>query len=262
MSQIRTSPRTSRSAEIEATRWTLAPDYPAEERHPPQNVSDTERRASTWGGAALLLLGLPRGGMTGLLAGLVGGSLIYRGMTGHCHLYEALGLNSAQHNPATAVPAQQGLKIERTITVNRSPEDLYAFWRNLENLPRVMSHLERVEPIDEKRSRWTAKAPFGQTVEWTAEIITDREPEAISWRSLEGSDVDTAGSVHFKRMDGERGTAVSISLKYDPPGGKLGATVASMFGRGLEQELDHDLHQFKSLMEAGEVPTTTGQPHG
>jgi uncharacterized membrane protein len=200
--------------------------------------------------------------LTGLLAGVVGGSLIYRGVSGHCVMYEALGLNSAKHNPSVAVPAQQGSKIERTITVNRSPEELYSFWRNFENLPRVMKHLERVEQIDDKRSRWTAKGPFDKPVEWTAEIITDRHPEVISWRSLEGSEVDTAGSVRFKRMEGDRGTAVTISMKYDPPGGKVGATIASMFGRGLEQELDHDLHQFKSLMEAGEIPTTAGQPHG
>lgn len=264
MDEITAYPETS---PIQDTRWTIAAnppayDYDIYEPPRPQNVSDTERWASALGGSALVLLGLKRGSLMGLLAGLAGGSLVYRGWTGHCHMYEALGINTQERNPATAVPAQQGVKIERTIAVNRSPEDLYAFWRYLKNLPRVMRHLERIEELDETRSHWFAKGPFGKSIEWRAEIITDRDPDVISWRSLEGGDVDTAGSVHFKRLSDERGTAVTISLKYDPPGGKLGATIASLLGQGLEQELDEDLHRFKSLMEAGEVPTVQGQSHG
>ena len=185
-----------------------------------------------------------------------------RGITGHCHGYEALGIDTAKHSPAAAMSASQGVKIEKEIIVHRSPEDLYAFWRDVENLPHVMQHLHQVDAIDSQRSRWVAKGPLGTIVEWEAETINEREGELIAWRSLPGGDIDTAGSVRFKSLGHDRGTLVSISLKYNPPAGKVGATIASLLGSGLQQELDRDMRGFKSYMEAGELPTTQGQPHG
>jgi len=223
----------------------------------PQNISNTEAQLSTLGGAALLLLGLTRGKLGGLLTSVIGGSLLYRGMTRHCHLYEAIGKNTAESNPATAVPAQQGVKVERSTVINRSPDDLYSFWRNFENLPRIMPHLCHVEIRDQNRSHWQAKGPLGKVVEWDAELITDRKPDAITWRSLDGGDLSTAGSVHFKDLGGDRGTAVTVSVKYDPPAGKIGATVASLLGYGLKRELEECLNRFKDLMESSQVPATT-----
>jgi uncharacterized membrane protein len=229
---------------------------PAGSARRPQNVGDTERLISALGGSVLVLAGLSRGKLGGLLLASLGGALVHRGWTGHCHGYEAFGIDTAQHNPATAVPARQGVKLEKSIAVNRSPSELYAFWRNVENLPRVMRHLRRVEAIDRDRSRWAAKGPLGSTVQWQAEVIGDREPELIAWRSLPDSQVDTAGSVHFTPLSHDRGTAVAVSLKYNPPAGKVGDAVASLLGSGLEQELEEDLRRFKSMMEAGEVPTS------
>ena len=228
----------------------------------PNNISPTERILSAIGGGALFLSGLSRGKLSGLAMSLVGGALAYRGTTGHCHVYEYLGMDTARHPEATAVPAKQGFKVHRSFTINRPREELFAFWRELENLPKVMSHLLRVDVIDSKKSRWVAETVAGRQVEWEAEIINEREPELIAWRSLPGGDLETAGSVHFRSLSHDRGTEVEISLKYNPPAGKLGATIAALFGRGLEHELAHDLRQFKSLMEAGEVPTTKGQPQG
>jgi uncharacterized membrane protein len=125
-----------------------------------------------------------------------------------------------------------------------------------------MNHLESVRVCDEKRSHWVAKGPLGVRVEWDAEIITERPNELIGWRSLPGSEVDTAGSVHFTPAPGGRGTEVRVVLKYDPPGGKVGATLAKLFGRSGSQEIQEDLRHFKEIMEAGEVPTTQGQPSG
>lgn len=230
--------------------------------HQAQNISELERSGSILGGAALLLAGLKRGKLGGLMMGIMGGSLLYRGIKGHCHCYEALGIDTSEHGPATAVPAGQGAKVEKTITVNRSPEELYAYWRDIENLPRVMRHLERVEALDANRSRWVAKGPLGKSVEWEAEVYREREPELIAWRSLPDSEVETAGSVHFKSLGHDRGTSVAVSMKYNPPAGKVGVTVAWLLGSGLEQELQEDLRRFKNAMEAGEVPTTDGQPHG
>jgi uncharacterized membrane protein len=165
-------------------------------------------------------------------------------------MYQSLGVNTAEHNPATAVPAQQGFKVERTITVNRSPEELYKFWRRLENLPQVMQHLKYVETTDHEHSHWKAEGAFGSDVEWDAEILNERENEMIAWRSLPGGDVDTAGSIHFRPI-GNKGTEVTLSMKYNPPAGKVGAHIASLFGEGLEEKLDEDLCRFKEVMETG-----------
>lgn len=216
-----------------------------------QNISQTERWGSVIGGAALMVAGLRRGGISGLVVGLAGGSLFYRGFSGHCQCYEALGIDTAERPQATAVRAGHGVKVEKTITIDRPPAELYRFWRELENLPKIMRHLERVEKIDERRSRWTARGPMATELHWEAEIINEKEPELIAWRSLPGSQVDTAGSIHFKSADEGRHTSVVVSLKYDPPAGRVGDRVASFLGGGLEQKLAEDLERFKSVMESG-----------
>jgi uncharacterized membrane protein len=227
-----------------------------------RNISRREQQMSTVAGAALLAAGVSRGRASGLLLSLLGGGLLYRGWTGHCHTYDALGIDTAHHSAATAIPAKQGLKVEKSFTVNRPADEIYDYWQDLSKLPRIMQHLETVEVLDESRSRWVAKGPFGQTLEWEAEILEQRRPEMISWRSLPGSDVDSAGSVHFKPLGHDRGTALTVSLKYNPPGGRLGAGIAWLVGNDAEQQLEDDLSRFKSVMEAGEAPTTAGQPSG
>jgi len=179
-------------------------------------------------------------------------------------MYATLGLNTAEEArpPATSVRAEHGVKVEKSFTINRSAADLYRFWRNFENLPRFMNHLESIRVLSDRRSHWVACGPLGTHVEWDAEIINERPNELIAWRSLEGSDVDTAGSVHFLEAPGMRGTEVRVTLKYDPPGGKLGASLAKLFGEAPEQQIQEDLRRFKQVMEAGEIPTTQGQPTG
>jgi uncharacterized membrane protein len=227
------------------------------------NVSDPERLLMVLGGGALALYGLSRGTLGGAALGLAGGVLAYRGVSGHCPVYRALGINTAEkRGRATSVAAGHGVKVSRSMTINRSREDLFRFWRNFENLPRFMSHLESVQTTGDKRSHWVAKAPLGRAVAWDAEIITERPNELIGWRSLEGSEVDCAGSVHFLPALGGQGTEVHIVLKYDPPGGRFGAAMAWLFGEAPEQQIQEDLRRFKQIMEAGEVPTRYGQPAG
>ncbi len=230
---------------------------------PPANVGETERWASLLGGGVLALYGLTRGSLVGLGLAALGGSLLYRGATGHSPLYSALGVNTAEPRPdQTSIRAGRGVKLESSLTINRSPEELYRFWRNLENLPRFMHNLESVRSAGGNRSHWVARGPIGSRVEWDAEILTDRPNETIGWRSLPGSLVATAGSVHFTPAPGDRGTEVKVSLKYDPPGGKVGAAVAFLLGKSPEVEVREDLRRFKRLIETGEVPTTAGQPSG
>jgi uncharacterized membrane protein len=147
----------------------------------------------------------------------------------------------------------QGVHAKASCIVNRSPEEVYSFWRNFENLPRFMKHLDAVEDLGESRSRWRAKGPAGTSVEWEATIIADVPGEVITWRSLENSDVDNAGAVRFERAPGDRGTVVKVNIQYNPPAGVIGATVAKLFGEEPEQQLNDDLRRFKQVIETGEV---------
>lgn len=225
------------------------------------NVAQAERLASLATGGLLILEGISRGRLSGLLLTGLGAALAYRGATGHCHVYGALGLNTNDHNRATAIPAREGFKVEETMTVAKPADELFAFWRDLSNLPQVMPDLVSVEDRGQGRSHWVAKGPFGN-VEWDAEIIGERSGEMISWRSVEGSQVDTAGSVHFRPAPGGRGTEVHVSLKYNPPAGKLGGTVAWLMGRDPQHEVRESLRSFKRRMETGVDVTVEGQSRG
>ena len=150
--------------------------------------------------------------------------------------------------------ADKGIvRTKRSLTVNKSPEECYAFWRNFENLPQFMRHLESVSVLDERRSHWKAKAPAGATVEWDAETLEDRPNELISWRSTDDADVYNAGSVRFERAPGGRGTEVRVELEYKPPLGKLGSKVAMLFREEPGQQVMDDLRHFKQVMETGEI---------
>jgi uncharacterized membrane protein len=231
------------------------------------NVGQTERWASAIGGGALALYGVTRGSLGGIALALLGAALVQRGYSGHCNLYDAIGYNTSgdadlRNSENVSVPAGRGIRVEKAVTINRSPEELYSFWRNFENLPRFMNHLESVRVTGEKTSHWVAKAPAGTSVEWDAEVYNSKDNELIAWRTLENADVASAGSVHFEAASGGRGTVVRVVLKYDPPAGKLGAFVARLFGENPEQQIDEDLRRFKQLIETGEVATTEGQPSG
>jgi uncharacterized membrane protein len=234
----------------------------------PVNVSEMERWASSIGGGALAVYGISRlltqKSVGGAVLALVGGALVYRGASGHCEMYHKLGINTAagSDNPNVSVRGGHGFKVEKSVTINKQPAELYRFWRNFENLPRFMNHLEAVQTTGDNRSHWVAKAPAGRTVAWDAEIYNEKENELIAWRSLEGADVDNAGSVRFESDPSGRGTIVRVTLKYDPPGGTLGKLVAKLFGEAPDQQVEEDLRRFKQLMEAGETPTTEGQPSG
>ncbi len=148
------------------------------------------------------------------------------------------------------------LHVKKSVTVNRSREDVYRFWRKLENLPRFMYHLESVEAAGDKRSHWVAKAPAGTSVEWDAEIVEDRPNEIISWRSLAGSGIKNAGSVRFVEAPGDRGTEVHVELQYEAPAGSVGAVIAKLFGEEPAQQIRDDLRRFKQVMETDEGSTS------
>jgi len=184
---------------------------------------------------------------------LLGGGLAYCG---------ARGTMRFSSTAAGKTPEPPGIRVEETVSLLRKPEELYRYWRNFENLPRFMRYLESVRTTSGNRSHWVALGPMDFRVEWDADITEDRPNERISWRSLPGSTVDTEGSVRFIPAPGNRGTNVKVNLRYDPPGGRVGDTIARLFGRSADLEIREDLRRFKRLLETGEIPTTRGQPTG
>lgn len=227
------------------------------------NVANLERWISVIGGSALAAYGLKRRSIGGLILSGVGGILVWRGATGRCPVYGALGISTAEETgDQVSVPYGHGIRVEKSVTINATPETLYAFWRNFENLPRFMDHLESVHVIDGKRSHWVAKGPARIKAEWDAEIINEVPNELIGWRSVDDSRVDNAGSVHFTRAAGGRGTEVRVILRYEPPAGIFGATLAKMFGEDPAFQIQKDLRRLKELIETGEVATVRSQPTG
>jgi uncharacterized membrane protein len=148
--------------------------------------------------------------------------------------------------------------VEHAVTVNRPIEQVYGFWRNFENFPRFMAHLESVEKVGDRRSRWRAKGPAGTSFAWAADTVEEVENERIVWESIEGSDVRTRGAVYFDRAPGARGTEVRVKLEYTPPGGGLGRAVAWLFGEEPAQQVRDDLRRFKQIIETGEVVLSDG----
>ncbi len=225
---------------------------PSESHKPSEasNVSDAERWGTLIGGGALVLLGLRQGSLRGALTALAGGGLIYRGVTAQTGIQDTLGMNNS-------------IKVEKTVTIsNKSPEELYRFWRNFENLPRFMKHIKHISVINDKRSHWITTAPMGGSVEWDAEIINEQENRLIAWASVEGADIDNSGFVRFQPAPDGRGTEVKVVIEYNPPGGAVGDAIAKLFGEEPKQQIGDELRRFKMLMEAGEIATVEGQPSG
>jgi uncharacterized membrane protein len=209
--------------------------------------SDRMRAMRPWAaistGAALAVFGASRKSWSGTAMAAAGGLLVYRGFL-------------ESHKSARPV------HVERSFTIYKPVEEVYNFWRDFENLPKFMRHLRSVETRPEGRSHWEARAPLGMSISWDAEIVEERANDYILWRSLPGGAVEHRGSVQFRNTPFAGGTEIIVSLDYRPPAGKAGALFAKLFGENPEQQVREDLRRFKQLMEAGEIPTTEGQPSG
>jgi uncharacterized membrane protein len=196
---------------------------------------------------------MKRKGIARLGLGLLSTAFFRRGITVFCYTYQALGIRTAADPQG---PYETGIRVDEAITINRSKDEVYAFWRDLENLAEIMEHVESVRvQEDGKRSHWVAKGPGGRRLEWDAEIINDIPGKLIAWRSLPGSDAPIAGSVHFADAAGRRGTEVRVELQYNPPGGTLGAFTAKLFSGEPSDRIHNDLKRLKMRLEAGVVPS-------
>ncbi|MCK0530587.1 SRPBCC family protein [Sphingobium agri] len=143
----------------------------------------------------------------------------------------------------------------KTVTINRPRQEIYDFWRDFSNLPQVMDNVVSIEKLDDRRSRWTVKAPGGGTVGWTSLVTDDRPGELIAWTSEEDADVPNSGRIEFRDAPGNRGTWVTATILYDPPAGIIGKVIAKMFQRGPHIQARRDLRRLKQLMETGEIAT-------
>jgi uncharacterized membrane protein len=213
------------------------------------NVGQTERIISGAAAAALAVVALRKRRLRRLLLPLAG-ALASRALTGHCAVNRALGRNTARSEPTRRTGRRRGITVDRSTTINRPRHEVFAFWRNFENLPRFMDHLESVRVLDEGRSHWIAKGPAGKRVEWEAEIHEEIPDELIAWRSLEGADVEHEGSVRFSGGQHDA-TEVRVLLRG-------GAVVARLFGEDPDRQVAADLRRFKQVLEAGEVSTPSG----
>lgn len=214
-------------------------------------MNENERLASLIGGGALVLMGLAQRSLRGALMAVAGGGLIYHSTTSQSGVKDQV-----------QDTMNQSIKVEKTVTIQRSPQELYQFWRDFANFPHFMKHVKAITIVDHKRSHWIANAPLGTTVEWDADIINEKENELIAWASAEDADIENSGFVRFTPAPNNRGTEVKVVMEYSPPGGAITATLAKLFGEEPEQQISDDLRRFKMLMEAGEIATNAGQPSG
>ena len=234
-----------------------AHEGPSPRRRPPAghcNVSDQERKASLIAGLGSLIFALRRGGLSGLAMGALGGMLSYRGVTGHCPVYTAMG-------KSTAKPTDRGLfgpvplHVTTGMTIAREPQELYQFWRDFTRLPTFMKFIAEVRPSGEQRTHWVAESPLGGRLEWESEVVEDVPNERIVWRATEDSQVKHDGEIRFRCAPAGRGTEVELDLRYEVPAGKLGKALGGFLNSMTEQALREDLRRFKRLMESHEIPT-------
>ena len=223
-----------------------------------RNVSEDERLISLIAGGALAGIGLGTRGLTGMGLVALGGGLLWRAASGHCALYQKMGLSSLRDE--RGVRAGHGVQVAVTMHLVKSPEEVSKAWGKLTELPKIMRHLERVEELDGNRTHWVAET-MGMTFEWDAETTSFIKGKEIRFRSLPGGDIDTEGVVLFEN-DPQGGTILRVSLSYDPPAGQYGDQLARLFGADMQSQIKEDLRRFKQKLETGEVASVAGQPHG
>ncbi len=219
------------------------------------NVGESERIISVAGGALLATIGLRRGSLGGALLAVIGGVLVFRGASGYCPINEAIGRNTAEGKSETDV-----IEFSEVVTINKPREEVYKYWRKLENLPKFMTHLQSVTQLDEKRSHWVAPIPgtekfenFGN-VEWDAEIIEEDENSRLAWRSMPGASIDNSGEVRFTDAPQGRGTELHATIKYRPPQGAVGELASKLLNPVFKNMVEGDIKRFKRLLETNSIP--------
>jgi uncharacterized membrane protein len=220
--------------------------------HDRGRYADYERWFTLATATALMTFGFSRRTPAALALAIAATPLVYRGVRGE---WPRVTNGAARHGDTrVALAGNRGTHVREAVRLERPLAEVYRFWRDLENLPRFMTHLERVTDLGNGRSHWEARGPANVKIEWDAEIINEVEGKVIGWRSLPGSDVVTAGSVNFSSARGGRSTQLSVHLQYDTPVGRAGTLLATILGRNPASMIREDLRHLKQLLEAGEIP--------
>jgi uncharacterized membrane protein len=231
------------------------------------NVGRTERIVSAAAGGALIAFGIKRGGVTGTIMSVLGGAMLFRGATGHCHMYDAAGINTmrdvpmgTQRSPYNKRILSGQIHVKKGITIDRPANVVYEFWKNFENFPKFMQHVEVVTKNADNTWHWKVKAPLGTSVEWDAQVTSDVENEKIGWRSIENSDIPNSGVVEFRGTPTDS-TELTVTLIYEAPAGKFCAWAAWALGEEPGLQVSYDLRRFKEIVEseqkADEIARTT-----
>lgn len=235
------------------------------EEHPEDvNVGVAERGVSVTLGAALIAFAAARRRpLSSLVMAAAGAWLAHRGVTGRCAVYDQLDMGTVETDDEERLGAggHDDHSVEVAVTIARPPVEVYAFWRQIENLPLFMENIVSVSERGGGQSRWVARGPAGETWEWDAEILEDRPGELLVWRSLPGSEVHHHGAVRFLAAPAGRGTEVRVGIEFLPPGGLAGRVIARLTRRLPERQVQEDLRRLKQVMEAGETPIA-GLPRG
>jgi len=235
-----------------------------------KNVGDAERLVCLVSGGALAAYALRRREQRSVALALLGAELIRRGATGHCYIFKALGIRTADDagripprapgevvSDAATVDARRAVKIERRIRIARPRAELFAVLRNFARLAEIIPDFQSVVPLGDARSHWVARVPRDGQVEWNAEIINEIPGELIAWKTVGAPDLSHAGSVHFKDLSNGRGTEIRVVLDYEPPGGLLGVsleTVTRGLGHAADAKIRENLQRFKTMMESEATP--------
>jgi uncharacterized membrane protein len=229
-----------------------------EEFHHPDaiNVHLYDRALSAGIGAFLATSGLVNGGR---LRMLLGAEMLRRAFTGHCYAYQALGVRTVPAGGNVSVPYELGAHVRLTITIARPRHEVYSFWRDFSNLSKAMGHVIAVEDRGSGVTHWKVQGPAEKVVEWDAQIISESVNERIGWRTLPGSQVDSAGSVRF--ADAAQGsTEVRIELQYNPPGGFITAYASKVMGSDARALIEEDCRRLKEYLESRGVEQPTRIP--
>lgn len=218
-------------------------------------IGRTERILSAISGGSLIGFAFAAPEKARVPMWVLGGALLLRGVSGYSLLYRIANINRASDR------LESGIRVERAITINRPVEEVYSFWRNLENLPIFMKNLKSVTERS-GQSHWVAEAPLGGAVEWDALIEEELPNQKIAWRSIPGSQIENAGVVMFQPAPGNRGAELRVHMEYKAPGGSLGALLAKILGEEPDVQIREDMRRLKMYLETGQIITVQGHPSG
>lgn len=205
------------------------------------NVGDKERMLSALAGSLLMYATVKKHTVNTLLL-LGGGYLVYRAMSGHCAVREAISRRRAGL-------VGSDLKVRTHVVVNRPRAEVYAFWRRLENLPLFMRHLEHIDELDEQTSAWRLKMPGGMgDIRWESKIVKDEKDVEISWNSVEGAAIRNTGKINFSDTPG-KGTRIDVMIVYGIPAGPIGERMSALLTPAFRRRVEDDVQNYKEYLE-------------